>query len=235
VVGEPAPSLVIANQRPLARQLAHPMAPDRALPVVLQMRHPVGRLDQRRPDSASRVGDVHAVGRGAKLDSLLKWRRRGGRRANAFLYARDDTEAEPVNGADHALSGAIVADRLPRVLDPTVQRRRGHVPMAPNAVEQLLLRYHSVPTREQMRQYVEDLRLDVQALLSPAKLVQSGVELVLAKRVDRGFGRGFLHGILAGRASMRCGRRRERRHHTARWGAQDASVGHRRGLRLSGE
>jgi hypothetical protein len=105
-----------------------------------------------------------------------------------------------VNGADHALSGAIVADRLPRVLDAAVQRGRCHVPMAPNAVEELLFRYHSVATGEQMRQHVEDLRLDVQALPAASKLVQPRVELVLAEGVYRGFGRIFLHGVVAGRA-----------------------------------
>jgi hypothetical protein len=53
-----------------------------------------------------------------------------------------------------------------------------------------------------MRQHVEDLRLDVQALVRAAELVQPRVELVLAEGVDRGFGRILLHGVVTARAIM---------------------------------
>jgi hypothetical protein len=93
-----------------------------------------------------------------------------------------------VDGPDHALRGAVVADRLTRVLDPAVQRRRRHVAVAPDAIEQILLGDDPVTMREQVREHVEHLRLDVEALVRAAELVQPRIELVLAERVHRAFG-----------------------------------------------
>ena len=47
-VRQPAPALVVADQAPAVGEALQPVAPHRALPVVVEVGHPVGRLDERR-------------------------------------------------------------------------------------------------------------------------------------------------------------------------------------------
>src|SRR5262249_54832767 len=47
-IRQPASALVIANESMPARKLGEPMAPDRAAPIVLEVRQPVGNLDEGR-------------------------------------------------------------------------------------------------------------------------------------------------------------------------------------------
>ena len=70
-VGQPAAPLVVADQPVAGRQVAPPVPPDRALPVVVEVGEPVGRLHQWRPVADRGVGEAHAVRRGAELDPLL--------------------------------------------------------------------------------------------------------------------------------------------------------------------
>ena len=63
-------ALVVANKRVPLRQAVDPVLPDRALPVELEVRHPVGRPNDRRARARQRVGDPHAVGRRAEADLL---------------------------------------------------------------------------------------------------------------------------------------------------------------------
>ena len=48
-VGEPAPALVVADQRVVPGKLPDPVAPDQALAVHLEMAEPVGGFYQWRP------------------------------------------------------------------------------------------------------------------------------------------------------------------------------------------
>src|SRR6185437_5322535 len=69
-VGEAAAALVVADQSVIAGQLPDPVAPDRALAVVLEVTEPVGRLHQRLAAPAGGVGDTRSVGCGAEADPL---------------------------------------------------------------------------------------------------------------------------------------------------------------------
>src|SRR5215212_475116 len=126
-----------------------PVAPDGTLPVVLQVRDPVGRLHEWRTGAARRVGDADAVGGGAEVDALSeRVRGSGGPRVRpcaihgafgepALDDVRDDAEAEAVHRLDHALRAAVVSHGLPSVLDAAVERRGRDVAMAPDLIEQL--------------------------------------------------------------------------------------------------
>src|SRR5688572_23839777 len=185
----------------MARQRVEPVAPYRALPVVVEVREPVGRLDQWGAGAARTVGDAHAVRSGAEADALLElWRRV--RDANAALRTfanrslddvRHDAEADAVHGADDPLSRAVVTDGLARVLDAGVERGGSDVAMPPDAVEQLLLRDEAVAIGEQIREHDEHLGLDVQPLSASTQLVDTRVELVLPEGIDHALGRGSAH------------------------------------------
>ena len=60
-VGHPETSLVVADDRREATQVIEEMAPDRALPVVLQMAEPTGRDDERWPRAMHRVCEPSPV------------------------------------------------------------------------------------------------------------------------------------------------------------------------------
>jgi len=64
-IGEPATALVIADQRVLFGQRVEHVAPDRTADIELQMAHPVGRLDERRPATRDRIRQTYAVRAGA--------------------------------------------------------------------------------------------------------------------------------------------------------------------------
>ena len=70
-VREPAASLVIADDGVPIAELLQPMAPDRALPVELQMSQPGRDPHQRRTASVQRVSKAHAVPSRAEADVLL--------------------------------------------------------------------------------------------------------------------------------------------------------------------
>jgi hypothetical protein len=111
----------------------------------------------------------------------------------AFHDMRHDTEAKSVDGLDDALGAAVVADGLARVFDAAVERRRRDVAVAPDAIEQLVLRDEPVAAGEEVREHLEDLWLDVQPLTGATELVRACVELVLAEGVDHADGRGGGH------------------------------------------
>ena len=70
VVGEPAPSLVVADERVAVTQLGQPVTPYRALPVEVEMRQPRRRPHDRRPAAMDRVCQPHAVASGAEANLL---------------------------------------------------------------------------------------------------------------------------------------------------------------------
>ena len=60
-VGQAIPPLVKSNQSAGFGEFAKKMPPDRALPFIFQMAHPVRRLEQRRAGSHDGIGDLGAV------------------------------------------------------------------------------------------------------------------------------------------------------------------------------
>ena len=73
--------------------------------------------------------------------------------------------------------------------------------MSPHGLEQLDLRYGPVATGKQMREDVEDLRLDAQALAATPELVEPSVQLVLSERVDEAIRNLCRHAALPERQS----------------------------------
>src|SRR5690606_29544298 len=127
VVGKPAAALIITDERVRAAQLAQPVLPDRTLPVVLEVRQPVCRPDERRTLAAQRVPDAYAVARAAETDALLLALRSRCRRGRGLSRAADrerlvragagaldgpdvadEAKAAAADGADHLLRIAIV-------------------------------------------------------------------------------------------------------------------------------
>ena len=70
-VGKAGAPLVHTRHRVVARKRLDPRTPDRALPLVLEMREPVRRLEKRRPVAGDRVGNARAVGAPAEADLLV--------------------------------------------------------------------------------------------------------------------------------------------------------------------
>jgi hypothetical protein len=70
-IRQPAAALVVAKDREAAAQLLEPVAPDRALPVVLEVGQPVRDLDERRSGPVRRVRDPDVVRGDTETDGLL--------------------------------------------------------------------------------------------------------------------------------------------------------------------
>src|SRR6266542_1563551 len=70
-IREPASALVVPDDAVTTPELFEPVLPDRALPVVLQVREPVRSLDDGRADPVLRVGDRRPVRATAEADPLL--------------------------------------------------------------------------------------------------------------------------------------------------------------------
>jgi hypothetical protein len=64
-VGHAVGALVVANQAMPIQELAHPVPPQRALPVMLEVVEPIGCLHHRWPVADRRPGQPRAVMRGA--------------------------------------------------------------------------------------------------------------------------------------------------------------------------
>ena len=71
-VGQPATALVVPDEGMVACELAEPVAPDRAVPVELEMVEPVGGFDQGRAAAHRREGDACAVRGGAEANGLSR-------------------------------------------------------------------------------------------------------------------------------------------------------------------
>ena len=69
-VGHPAAALVVADEAEVLGEEPDPVPPDRALPLVLEMRQPVGGLDQQRAGAGLGPGELDAV-RGAQVTDSL--------------------------------------------------------------------------------------------------------------------------------------------------------------------
>ena len=122
VLGQPAAPLVVADELAVAGQPDEPVAPHRALPVVVEVGDPVGGSHQRRARADRGVGDPRAVGRRAEVDVL---RRPGG-------TARSGRSPSP----DSSSTGAM--KRYPRPW--TVCTTRWSRPVSPTAWRSCLIR-----------------------------------------------------------------------------------------------
>jgi hypothetical protein len=82
------------------------------------------------------------------------------------------------------LFSAVVSHRSASCCDAGGQRRLADESVAPHAVEELLLRHHTVVVFDEVAQQVEHLRLDVTALPVAPQLETPDVELELGKLED---------------------------------------------------
>jgi hypothetical protein len=87
--------------------------------------------------------------------------------------------AAAVDGPDAPLGRSVVADGSPCLLDARRQGRLAHEAVAPDPVEQLGLHHDPVAVRDEIREHVEHLRLDVHHRPAPTQLDTIGVELAL--------------------------------------------------------
>jgi len=184
-VGQPIAAFVIADERMLTRERAQPVAPDRTFPVVLEVRHPVGRLYEWRTRAARSVRDLHSIGRGAEADELFVPPDHRCCDGAAFSNIRDNAKPTAVYRAYHALFHPIVIHRLPRCLDSAVECRRGDVPVTPHGIEQLVFCHNPVAAADQAGEHIEYLRLNMHALATASKLVETRVQLVFAERINQ--------------------------------------------------
>jgi hypothetical protein len=155
--------------------------PHWAFDVVAEMGHPVGRPDKRRSLPRYRVREANPVGCAAERDVLTGRRRLSGQFGGGLCRGvRDDRADELVAPAAHssdvALRLAVVTECTPSGLDAARQRRLADEAPAPHGVEKLLFRDEPVGIADQLREYVEHLRLDADHLTGGAQLVALGVE-----------------------------------------------------------
>src|SRR5262249_4772930 len=71
-VGEPCPALVVADDLVCLTELFQPGAPERALPVELEVREPVRRLDERRALPVHSISEAHPVVCSTEPDLLVQ-------------------------------------------------------------------------------------------------------------------------------------------------------------------
>ena len=164
-----------------------PVAPHRALPVVVEMGDPVGGPHQRRARPDGGVGEPGAVGGPAEADLLTQI---GGnrqlhrlRRIGQLIDRGDEPVAATVDGLDDPLVAPAVSDRLAELLDPGRQRRLRHELVSPDDVQEFGLGHHAVPVLDQVGEHVEHLRLDVHQLPVAQQLVASRVEHAVVEAV----------------------------------------------------
>ena len=114
-VGHAASALVETHHAEVVGEEMDPVAPERAFPLVIQMRRPVRRLDQGPPLAGQRVGDPDTVGRNAEAD-LLRAADGGGRSLEGIrvLVVEDEADARDIvriileqQGADVVTTGAV--------------------------------------------------------------------------------------------------------------------------------
>ena len=88
----------------------------------------------------------------------------------------DEAVAAARNRPDELLLAAGVADRGARRADAAGQRRQRHDPSVPDNLEQLVRADDPVLVHDEMRQKLEDLRLDLHRAASPHQLDPLQVE-----------------------------------------------------------
>ena len=146
-------------EQPTSRCRGRPKAPWRAVGRTRRHQQRRFRLD---------VGATEDWGRPAIV----------GRPARRALgHRRDEVVAPAVQGLDHALSLAVVADRSPGLLDPAGHGCLADEPSAPDLVHQLFLADDPLAVIDQVDQDVERLGFQRDPLTVSAQLEQGEVEL----------------------------------------------------------
>lgn len=186
LVGQTTAALVVSHQRPVPGQVAHPVLPDRAVPLVVEVRDPMGGPHQRRAAADRGVRDTGAVLGGAETNLLLQPSGFGKERAGAFvltcLALRHPAIAATMDGLDDGLADPVVADDPAGGLDSARKRRLADETIAPDVVEQLGLRHDTLTVRHEVPEYLEHLRLDVQRLTGPLQQEPIGIEHEVPER-----------------------------------------------------
>ncbi len=183
-VGQTATPLVVADQPIPVRQRRQPVSPHGAVPLQIQMGQPVRGLHERR--SASRFGerDPGAVGGRAEPDPLPVLDGWPPERNDCRFDGRHELVPPPVDRADHLLAMPVVAHRAARRFDPARESGLADEPIAPDVVEQFMLRHHPIAMGNQMDEDIEHPRLDVDRIVTAPQLEAHRVEHVLTEPND---------------------------------------------------
>lgn len=197
-VREAAAALVVADQLAVACQSAQPVGPNRGRPLQVEVRHPVGGLEQGRARADRGVGDAGAVGGPAEPDRLaVRTARRVGRgrigvglrpAASGRIASNDrrcgyEPVAAPMDGADQVLPTASVPDGQARGPQRRGERRLADEAVSPHFVEEFVLRYHPVPVLDQMAQQIQGPGLHMDRLTGPAEQMPGHVELEIPEAI----------------------------------------------------
>src|SRR5579885_3091764 len=181
-IGETVASAIVAHKQRLLCQPLQQRRPHRALPVVFDMREPIGRLEHRRTAADSGVGEPDAVRGPAERDFLLLcWRRMV--KGEIFACVRlphrtDKAEALARNGAHHGLLAAAVAERFAHSIDPAVERGIRDDAAAPNGSDEVAFAHDPITIFDQKYKQIEHLRFDGHQIGAASKLARPGVERI---------------------------------------------------------
>ena len=93
-----------------------------------------------------------------------------------LLDGRYQAEAAAADGANAALLGAVIAQRLAQRLDAAAERGIRDDAVLPDALEDLFLGDQAVTVLQEEKQQVENLRLNRNNLLAPPQLEGGGVD-----------------------------------------------------------
>ena len=136
----------------------------------------------RRSSATARTSLAADEGRrlGGQVDLLRTLRIAAGlstcRHVVVLVQCGDEPISLPVYRPNHPLISSVVTDRLPDRFDPARQRRFGHEPVLPDAVEELLFRNDPLTLLDQMNQHGEHLRLHFDQVTRPSDLMGSDVD-----------------------------------------------------------
>ncbi len=95
----------------------------------------------------------------------------------------DDIADKPITGArlcpDQRLALAVVADRRAGRMNPAIERRLAHQPLAPDRIHQLIPRDRPRPVLDEIEQYLADLRLEGHRHARARQLQAMGIETAI--------------------------------------------------------
>lgn len=186
VVAETATALVVADERSMRADAGQPVAPDRAAPVVVDVRQPMSCAHEHRATPDGGVGQSDTVTGGAESDFLFHGRRvceRSRLALTELVDVGDEAVSPPMRGLDQSLLGAVVVEHSSGVADSRAQRRFADEPIAPDRIQQLLLRHDPLAMGHEVRQHVERSRFDVNRFVVVEQLVAVGIEYERAEPI----------------------------------------------------
>src|SRR5262249_29789098 len=188
-IGEAGSALVVADQAELSLQSRQQRLPHLALPIELDVVHPIRDLNDRQAVSTRRDREIEALRGAAEAHLLgglilggLMIPRAGGRCGRLLAHLADEPEAAAGHGAYEALLLAAVADRLPPGGDPAGQPRLPSDPARPARRQQIILACDAIPVLDEIRQEVEYLWFDLDQLGAAPQLAPLEIERVVAEQ-----------------------------------------------------